>query len=166
MFFQKRLSETFCLAKSNLVVLILRLPSCLHLMVKPLCSLWWHLLLIVGSDVYNHVLEKVLDLANCREGASFFFFFTRESTLLSSTAVVFHGLLGLLVLLSSPGHFFFFFLRMLQTIDLATPNYFEVLPMGLFGFFSVTMPDSSLDLLGFNCLVMMKKQVNRSPLCM
>ena len=50
-----------CLANSNLVFL-------LHLVVNPLYSLWWSLLLIVDFDTYTYLLESVLDLANCCEG--------------------------------------------------------------------------------------------------
>ncbi len=117
------------LANSNLAFLFLRLTNGLHLVVNPLYSLWWSLLLIVDFDTtYTYLLESVLDLANCCEGC----FFTRERILRSSTTVVFRGLPGLLVLRSSPVRSFF--LRMFQTVVLATPNVFAISLMGLFCF--------------------------------
>ncbi len=57
------------LANSNLAFLFLRLTNGLHLVVNPLYSLWWSLLLIVDFDTtYTYLLESVLDLANCCEG--------------------------------------------------------------------------------------------------
>ncbi len=56
------------LANSNLAFLFLRLTNGLHLVVNPLYSLWWSLLLIVDWHTYTYLLESVLDLANCCEG--------------------------------------------------------------------------------------------------
>ncbi len=135
------------LANSNMAFLFLRLTNGLHLVVNPLYSLWWSLLLIVDFDTHTtYLLESVLDLANCCEGC----FLHQGRILRSSTTVVFRGLPGLLVLLSSPVRSFF--LRMFQTVVLATPNVFAISLMGLFCFFSLMMAcftdsDSSLDLI-------------------
>ncbi len=57
------------LANSNLAFLFLRLTNGLHLVVNPLYSLWWSLLLIVDFDTHTPTSWKsVLDLANCCEG--------------------------------------------------------------------------------------------------
>ena len=110
-----------CLANSNLVFLFLRLTNGLHLVVDPLYSLWWSLLLIVDFDTHTPTSWRVLLIwPTVVKG----FFFTREIILRSSTTVVFRGLPGLLVLLSSPVRSFF--LRMFQTVDLATPNFFDI----------------------------------------
>ena len=134
-----------CLANSNLVFLFLRLTNGLHLVVNPLYSLWWSLLLIVDFDTHTPTSWRVF-WPTVVKG----FFFTRERILLSSTTVVFRGLPGLLVLLSSPVRSFF--LRMFQTVDLATPNVFAISLIGLFWVFSLMMAcftdhDSSLDLI-------------------
>ena len=135
-----------CLANSNLVFLFLRLTKGLHLVVKPLYSLWWSLLLIVDFDTHTPTSWRVfLIWPTVVKG----FFFTRER-ILSSTTFVFRGLTGLLVLLSSPVHSVF--IRMFQTVDLATPNVFAISLIGLFWFFSLMMAcftdsDSYLDLI-------------------
>ncbi len=135
------------LANSNLAFLFLRLTNGLHLVVNPLYSLWWSLLLIVDFDTHTPTSWRVfLIWPTVVKGV----FFTRERILRSSTTVVFRGLPGLLVLLSSPVRSFF--LRMFQTVVLATPNVFAISLMGLFCFFSLMMAcftdsDSSLDLI-------------------
>ena len=135
-----------CLANSNLVFLLLRLTNGLHLVVNPLYSLWWSLLLIVDFETQTPTSWRVLLIwPTVVKG----FFFTRERILLSSTIVVFHGLPGLLVLLSSLVHSFF--LRIFQTVDWATLNVSAISLTGLFWFFSpmkacFTDSDSSLDL--------------------
>ncbi len=137
------------LANSNLAFLFLRLTNGLHLVVNPLYSLWWSLLLIVDFDTHTPTSWRVfLIWPTVVKGV----FFTRERILRSSTTVVFRGLPGLLVLLSSPVRSFF--LRMFQTVVLATPNVFAISLMGLFCFFSLMMAcftdsDSSLDLIFF-----------------
>ena len=130
-----------------MVFLFLRLTNGLHLVVNPLYSLWWSLLLIVDFDTYIPTSWRVFLIWPTVEKG---FFFTREIIILLSTTVVFRGLPGLLVLLSSPVHSFF--LRMFQTVDLATPNVFAISLIGLFWFFSLMMAcftdsDSSLDLI-------------------
>ena len=88
----------------NLVCLFLKLTNGLHLVVNPLYSRWWSLLLIVDFDTHTPTSWRVfLIWPTVVKG----FVFTREIILLSSTTVVFRGLLGLLVLLSSPVHSFF-----------------------------------------------------------
>ena len=100
-----------CLANSNLVFLFLRLTNGLHVVVNPLYSLWWSLLLIADFETHTPASWRVLLIwPTVVKG----FFFTRERILLSSTTVVFRGLPGLLVLLSSLVHSFF--LRMFQTV--------------------------------------------------
>ncbi len=117
------------LANSNLAFLFLRLTNGLHLVVNPLYSLWWSLLLIVDFDTHTPTSWRVfLIWPTVVKGV----FFTRERILRSSTTVVFRGLPGLLVLLSSPVRSFF--LRMFQTVVLATPNVFAISLMGLFVF--------------------------------
>ncbi len=136
-----------CLANSNLAFLFLRLTNGLHLVVNPLYSLWWSLLLIVDFDTHTPTSWRVfLSWPTVVKGV----FFTRERILRSSTTVVFRGLPGLLVLLSSPVHSFF--LRMFQKVVLATPNVFAISLMGVFCFFSLMMAcftdsDSSLELI-------------------
>ncbi len=135
------------LANSNLAFLFLRLTNGLHLVVNPLYSLWWSLLLIVDFDTHTPTSWRVfLIWPTVVKGV----FFTRERILRSSTTVVFRGLPGLLVLLSSPVRSFL--LRMFQTVVLATPNVFAISLKGLFCFFSLMMAcftdsDSSLDLI-------------------
>ncbi len=105
------------LANSNLAFLFWGSPMVLHLVVNPLYSLWWSLLLIV---TLTHIH---LPPGECSWSGQLLWrvvFFTRERILRSSTTVVFRGLPGLLVLLSSPVRSFF--LRMFQTVVLATPN--------------------------------------------
>ncbi len=117
------------LANSNLAFLFLRLTNGLHLVVNPLYSLWWSLLLIVDFDTHTPTSWRVfLIWPTVVKGV----FFTRERILRSSTTVVFRGLPGLLVLLSSPVRSFF--LRMFQTVVLATPNVFAISLMGFFCF--------------------------------
>ena len=90
-----------CLANSNLVFLFLRLTNGLHLVVNPLYSLWWSLLLIVDFDTHTPTSWRVfLIWPTIVKG----FFFTGERIILSSTTVVFRGLPDLLVLLSSRVH--------------------------------------------------------------
>ena len=131
----------------TLVFLFLRLTNDLHLVVNPLYSLWWSLLLIVDFETDTPTSWRVfLIWPTVVKG----FFFTREIIILSSTTVVFRGLPGLFVLLSSPVRYFF--LRMFQTVDLATPNVFAISLISLFWFFSLMMAcftdsDSSLDLI-------------------
>ena len=84
-----------CLANSNLIFPFLRLTNGLHLVVNPLYSLWWSLLLIVVFDTHTPTSWRVfLIWPTVVKG----FFFTREIIILSSTTVVFRGLPGLLVL--------------------------------------------------------------------
>ena len=130
-----------CLANSNLAFMFLRLTNGLHLVVNPLYSLWWSLLLIVDFDTHTPTSWRVfLIWPTVVKGV----FFTRERIIWSSTTVVFRGLPGLLVLLSSPVHSLF--LRMIW------PHLMLLLSlMGLFRFFSLMMAcftdsDRSLDL--------------------
>ncbi len=80
------------LANSNLAFLFLRLTNGLHLVVNPLYSLWWSLLLIVDFDTHTPTSWRVfLIWPTVVKGV----FFTRERILRSSTTVVFRGLPGL-----------------------------------------------------------------------
>ncbi len=80
------------LANSNLAFLFLRLTNGLHLVVNPLYSLWWSLLLIVDFDTHTPTSWRVfLIWLTVVKGV----FFTRERILRSSTTVVFRGLPGL-----------------------------------------------------------------------
>ena len=54
--------------QTNLVFLFLRLTNGLDLVVNPLYSLWWSLLLIVDFDTHTPTTWSVLDLASCCEG--------------------------------------------------------------------------------------------------
>ncbi len=117
------------LANSNLAFLFLRLTNGLHLVVNPLYSLWWSLLLIVDFDTHTPTSWRVfLIWPTVVKGV----FFTRERNSSVIHHSCFRGLPGLLVLLSSPVRSFF--LRMFQTVVLATPNVFAISLMGLFCF--------------------------------
>ncbi len=117
------------LANSNLAFLFLRLTNGLHLVVNPLYSLWWSLLLIVDFDTHTPTSWRV------------FLIWPTVVKVFSSPGKEFFGHPPQCFQWSS-GSFgvaeltgAFLLLRMFQTVVLATPNVFAISLMGLFLFF-------------------------------